>query len=143
MAALKSLSFAALPKSTNDPVSARRTKVVDRLEEQKRLLEDPNHVRSVQRWVTDNGEKRPVVKEQRIRPWWRTDATGRLFMCIKSGSRPIEFEKGKSAIAVPSREQLPKVIDTLITAVRSGELDDVLAQASKQNRIPSKPRKAA
>ncbi len=38
MAALKSLSFAALPKSTNDPVSARRTKVVDRLEEQKRLL---------------------------------------------------------------------------------------------------------
>jgi hypothetical protein len=59
-------------------------------------------------------------------------------MCIKSGSKPIEFEKGKSAIAVPSREQLPKVIDTLIAAVRGGELDEVLSQTSKQQRIPQK-----
>jgi hypothetical protein len=138
MPALKSLAFAALPKSTHDPVLFRRTKIVDRLEEQKRLLDEPNLVRTVQRTVLVDGERKPVTKEQKVRPWWRVDAGGRLFMCIKSGSKPVEFEKGKSAIAVPSREQLPKVIDTLIAAVRGGELDEVLAQTSKQQRIPQK-----
>jgi hypothetical protein len=37
-----------------------------------------------------------------------------------------EFEKGKTAIAVPSLDQLPTVIDALIAAVRNGELDEVL-----------------
>jgi hypothetical protein len=39
-------------------------------------------------------------------------------------SRPIEFDKGKTAIAVTSLDKLPTVIDTLITAVRNGELDE-------------------
>jgi hypothetical protein len=38
--------------------------------------------------------------------------------------KPIEFEKGKAAIAVPSLDKLPSVIDTLITAVLNGELDE-------------------
>ena len=47
MPVLKSLSFTALLKSTNDPVQQRRTKFIARLEEQKLLLKDPNHVRTV------------------------------------------------------------------------------------------------
>jgi hypothetical protein len=46
--------------------------------------------------------------------------------------RPIEFEKGKAAIAVPSIDKLPPVIDTVIAAVRAGELDEQLAHASAQ-----------
>ena len=38
-------------------------------------------------------------------------------------SKPVEFEKGKAGIVVGSRERLPTVIDTLIAAVRAGELD--------------------
>ena len=49
MPVLKSLSFTALPKTTNDPVQHRRTKFITKLEEQKLLLEDPSHVRTVQR----------------------------------------------------------------------------------------------
>jgi hypothetical protein len=52
-------------------------------------------------------------------------------MSIKFGAKAIEFEKGKAGIAVPSKEKLPEVIDTLISAVRAGELDDHFAQASK------------
>ena len=48
-----------------------------------------------------------------------------------AGQKPIEFEKGKSAIAVPSLDKIPSVIDTLIAAVRNGELDEQLALASK------------
>jgi hypothetical protein len=40
--------------------------------------------------------------------------------------KPIEFEKGKSAIAVPSLDKPASVIDTLIAAVRNGELDEQL-----------------
>jgi hypothetical protein len=45
----------------------------------------------------------------------------------------IEFEKGKAAIAVPSLDKLPSVIDTVITAVRDGELDQRLAHANNQS----------
>ena len=45
MPVLKSLSFTALPKAANDPVQLRRVKFVAKLEEQKLLLKDPNHVR--------------------------------------------------------------------------------------------------
>jgi hypothetical protein len=52
---------------------------------------------------------------------------------VKSGLKPIEFEKGKPAIAVQSLDKLPSVIDTLITAIRNGELDQQFAEASKQS----------
>jgi hypothetical protein len=61
---------------------------------------------------------------------------------IRSGSRPIEFEKGKNAIAIPSLDKVPLVIDILITAVRNGELDEQLAQAKRPLRAMT-PRKAA
>jgi hypothetical protein len=46
MPVLKSLSFTALPKAGSDPVQARRAKFVSKLEEQKQLLKDPNHIRT-------------------------------------------------------------------------------------------------
>ena len=58
---------------------------------------------------------------------------------VRSGLKPIEFEKGKAAIAVPSLDKLPTVIDTLIAAVRNGELDEQLALSGK----PTSKRRAA
>jgi hypothetical protein len=42
----------------------------------------------------------------------------------------VEFEKGKTGVRVASIDKLPSVIDTLITAVRNGELDAQLEAAS-------------
>jgi hypothetical protein len=130
MPVLKSLSFTAIPKTVNDPVHMRRAKFAARLEEQKLLLADPNHVRAVQRWTKVNGERQATTKQQAVRPWWKTDLSGQVVMSIKFGARPIEFEKGKAGIAVGSRDKLPAVIDTLIAAVRAGELDDLFSQCS-------------
>jgi hypothetical protein len=141
MPALKTLSFAPLPKTANDSVSLRRAKLISRLEEQQKLIHEPNLVRTIQRTVKENGEKRIVTKELRVRPWWRIDGAGHVFMTIKHGGKPLEFEKGKSGIAVASKEKLPAVIETLIAAVRAGELDDILAQASKTR--PFQKKKAA
>jgi MoaA/NifB/PqqE/SkfB family radical SAM enzyme len=52
-------------------------------------------------------------------------------MSIRFGGRPVEFEKGKSAVSVASKDKLPTVIRTLVEAVRAGELDDILAQAKR------------
>jgi hypothetical protein len=142
MPVLKSLAFTAIPKIVNDPVLTRRANLIARLEEQLILLQNPSHRRARQRWMTVDGEKRMVSQDQRVRPWWGTDAAGHTFMTVKFGGRPLEFEKGKAAIAVPAKEKLPGVIETLITAARGGELDDLLTQASKQRPI-QKSRKAA
>ena len=48
---------------------------------------------------------------------------------VRVAQKPIEFEKGKAEIAVPSTDKLPSIIETLITAVRNGELDEQLAHA--------------
>jgi Family of unknown function (DUF6641) len=142
MPVLKSLSFTALPKATNDPVQQRRVKFVSKLEEQKLLLKDPNHVRTVQRWTKVGGERQATTKQQAVRPWWKTDPSGQVVMSVKFGAKPIEFEKGKAGILVPSKEKLPAVIDTLIAAVRAGELDELFKQVAKTESF-GKAKKAA
>jgi hypothetical protein len=44
-------------------------------------------------------------KRQRILPWWRTAPNGSLVFFVRLGAKPIEFDKGKSGIAVPSAEK--------------------------------------
>src|SRR5580692_5735301 len=114
MPVLKSLSFTALPKSANDPIQQRRAKFVARLEEQKLLLKDPSHVRTVQRWTKVDGERQATTKQQAVRPWWKTDGSGQVVMSIKFGAKSVEFEKGKAGIVVGSKDKLPALIDALI-----------------------------
>ena len=128
---LKSLAFTTLPSSTRSPLEARRAKTVERLQEQKQLVSDPNFVRVLKKWATVNGQKQLVEKQRRVHPWWRTASNGSLVFFVRLGGKPIEFDKGKSGIAVASAEKLPGLIDTLIAAVRNGELDQVLAQSVK------------
>jgi hypothetical protein len=129
MTLLKSLTFAAQPKKDKSPALKRRTKMIARLEEQKLLLANPAHVRTVQKWVVKDGEKKLVDKQQRVMPWWQVDPTGACLLVLRSGSKPIEFEKGKAAVSVPAIDKLPSVIDTLIKAVAAGELDQQLGAA--------------
>src|SRR4030088_1903165 len=99
MALLKSLTFTALPQPGANPTLDRRAHVIERLEEQKRLAADPNYKRSVQTWVKgEDGKKTANETQQRVLPWWRVAPNGGFAFFIRSGSRPIEFEKGKAAI---------------------------------------------
>jgi hypothetical protein len=137
MAVLRSLTFTTMPTPGGNPTLGRRTRVIARLEEQKLLLKDPNHTRAVRTWVRKDGERVMVEKQQRAPVWWRQRPNGTYALFVRSGLKPIEFEKGKTAIAVPSRDKLPSVIDTLIAAISAGELDQQLAQ-SKQPAPKSK-----
>lgn len=129
MSALKSLNLTTLPKPDANPVMDRRMRTIGKLEEQKVLLANPNYTRKVRSFVKVDGVRTTVENEQRIVPWWRIHVDGSYLFTVRSGSKPIEFDKGKAAIAVPSLEKLPPIIDALIAAVRNGELDIQLAQA--------------
>ena len=138
----KSLTFTVLPKREANPVQERRTKTIARLEEQKQLFNDPSFTRTVRTSVkSEDGVRTIVEKQQRVLPWWIQLTDGSCLFTIRSGWKPIEFDKGKSAIVVLSHDKLPAIIDTLITAVRNGELDEQLVQGSKVGL--GKKRKAA
>jgi hypothetical protein len=131
MGALRSLTFTTIPKIVANPILDRRTNMIARLEEQKLLLNDPNYIRTTRTWVKMNGKLAPIDRQHRVLPWWRVNPDGSYVFFVRLGSKPIEFEKGKNAIAVSSLDKISLVIDILITAVRNGELDDQLAQAKK------------
>ena len=137
---LKSFTFVPQPKPSSDPLIIKRERMVSRLEDQKKLLADPTFVRRVKRWERkEGGEKVLVEKPIRTSKWWQADQSGGYVMTVKIGSKRIEFEKGKAAIAVGSLEKLPTVIDVLIKAVGAGELDGQLLQSSKFGRpIPTR-----
>jgi hypothetical protein len=137
---LKSFTFVPQPKISSDPLIIKRERMVTRLEDQKKLLADPLFVRRVKRWERkESGEKVLIEKPIRTNKWWQPDQSGGYVMTVKVGSKRVEFEKGKAAIAVGSLDKLPGVIDTLIKAVKGGELDEQLNQSSKTARpIPSR-----
>jgi hypothetical protein len=140
---LKSFTFVPQPKISSDPLIIKRERMVSRLEDQKKLLADPLFVRRVKRWERkESGEKVLIEKPIRTTKWWQPDQSGGYVMTVKVGARRVEFEKGKAAIAVGSVDKLPGIIDTLIKAVRAGELDEQLSQSSKSPR-PLPTRKAA
>jgi hypothetical protein len=116
--------------------------MIARLEEQKLLLNDANYIRTVRTWVKKDGQLTPIDKQQRVLPWWRVGTDGSYVFFVRVGSKPIEFEKGKNAIVVPSLDKLPAVINILITAVRNGELDAQLAQAKKPPTALKSPKAA-
>ena len=129
MSVLKSLTFTALPSVVANPTLDRRTKIIARLEEQKALAKDLNYKRTIRRREDKDGTKVLVEKQQRVLPWWRAAPNGSYALAIRLGNL-VEFDKGKTAIAVPSLDKLPSVIDTLISAIRNGELDSQLEAAS-------------
>jgi hypothetical protein len=139
---LKSLTFTAMPVIAVNPVIDRRNRIIARLEEQKALLANPNFKRKIKvREKNAAGVKELVEKQQKVLPWWRVAQNKSYAFGIRAGKQ-VEFEKGKTAVIVASIDKLPGVIDTLISAVRNGELDAQLEAASK-GVGPRKQKKAA
>ncbi|HEY5306398.1 MAG TPA: DUF6641 family protein [Pseudolabrys sp.] len=140
----KTLTFTQLPRLTAaDPVIQRRSKLVLRLQQQIALANDPNFTLTRQKWVADEQNVKQLRElRKRVRAWWRTDATGAIVLTVRYGARPIEFEKGKAAIAIGKKDKLIPTIETVIAAVEAGELDTVLATMSK-TAVMTKAKRAA
>lgn len=143
MKALKSLTLTVLSSAALDPKMARRGKLLQKLEEQRTLATDPEFTRTIQKRVPNGtGGTDLATVQKRVRPWWREDVLGTVCLTIHYGSHAIELEKGKAGIFVADKDQLVPVIDTVISAVKAGELDEHLTQLAKARALP-KQKKAA
>ena len=70
----------------------------------------------------------------RIKPWFWTGEKGECLLAISYGRKQIELQKGKTAIDVGDVANLCAVLDTVIDAVRNGELDPQIETASVKLR---------
>lgn len=146
MTHLSSLNFIPAPKQApSDPKAIRRQRLIERLEEQKRLLKDPSYTPVTKRWKkAADGSKTLVDHYRRLKPWWTVDLNGNVILTVKAGFKVLEFQKGKPGIAVGPLERLEGVIDTLIAATAAGELDGLLEAATGgEERRAVKGKKAA
>lgn len=145
MSALKALNFVAVPKQVgNDPVQARRAKLITQLEQQRELAKDESFVVKRQKWVKqEDGSKALVERPKRVKRWWRMDASGNCFLILRYGNKVLSPTPDKGAIAVGDKSKLPEVVDTIIAAVKGGELDAAMAAAKAIDPARGVKKKAA
>jgi len=115
-----------------------RAKVIAHLEQQKRLLTAHlegrmfDATRQVYR-TNDAGERVRVMAPVHIRRDWFEDTAGVFHFMVRYGSKALKLDKaGNSSVEVGKLDALGSVIDTLVNAVRAGELDIQLAAAVQE-----------
>ena len=141
MSALATLKLTAArkPRALPDLVK-RRNKLVKKLTEQRELAiataEGRNYTPQRLRTVVDRTTGERTVREMpvRIKAWWWTGEKGETLLSILYGSRALEITKGKTAIEVASAGDLVSVLDVVMNAVQSGELDTQMETASTKLR---------
>ena len=137
MSVLKTLNFVAVTKRSNDPTILRRAKLLTQLQQQRALASDPMFIAVTQHWRKgEDGDQRLVERQKRVKRWWYVDPIGNCYLTINYGSRRLELDKGKSAIAVGSKDNLISTIDAVIAAVAAGELDAAISATQKTGQKP-------
>lgn len=146
---LSSLKVIARPKiEPKPPILAKRMRLIERLDEQQALaqcmLANEPFEAYREKVVKDaeTGERKTIRKRKVVRPWFY-DSDGHYYFEVKMGLKTMELDKGKAAVDVGPKEQLPDVIATIIKAVESGELDQLIlhyspAKASKKAKADTK-----
>ena len=141
MSFLKTLTFTTANDLIPSPIEKKRQHLVSALNDQLALLEQPDLTKSRKKWVEVDGERILTQRSVPIRPWWRPTSDGKVMFFVRSGVRRLEFEKGKAAISLSRLDELPKLIQGLIDATKTGELDHLLEGKIKQ--VPPPKQKAA
>jgi len=138
---LNTLKLTAARKSRAQPdLVKRRNKLLQKLTEQRELaaaLQQGQHYAPKRlRSLRDAETGARVVKEiaVRIKPWFWTGEKGECLLAINYGSKQIELQKGKTAIDVGTADNLVTVLETVITAVKNGELDVQIEAVSTKLR---------
>lgn len=138
---LNTLKLTAARKTRALPdVVKRRNKLLMKLGEQRELaaalIEGRHYTPTRYRSFSDADTGARVVKEVpvRIKPWFWTAEKGEVLLAVQYGSKQIELQKGKTAIDVGEQSNLCAVLDTVIAAVRNGELDAQIESASVKLR---------
>lgn len=125
IASLKLIEFK--PQNAQGRIFVRRRKLVEKIEQQIKLVADPSYAPTKLIWAADeNGiqQRREVAK--RIKRWWVENIDGSAQLTIRYGSKPLELARGKSAIACENIEVIGSILENVKQAVIDGEFDNIL-----------------
>lgn len=117
------------PNTQSSPIVRRRDKLAFKVEEQLKLAVDSTYKPTKIVWNSDSdGNQHKVEQPKRIKRWWIELDGGSVQLTVRYGSKPLEFAKGKNAIALKSKEDVEPTLRKLKLAVLGGEFDEMLAQ---------------
>jgi len=136
MTVLNTLTFTKYTvPNTADPVTKRRNKLLEKIDEQILLATDDTYTPTKRVTTTDSdGNTRVIEKPKRVKRWWSVQSDGSVLLTVRYGARAIEFQKGKDAIQVDTVDALPAMLNTVRNAVSDGELDELLAKYAEYGR---------
>jgi hypothetical protein len=124
MTNLSKLTLAPRPVAVkSDPFSAAKAALLKNLERQ---------LTSARAMI--DGKPCPEVK----RKWYLRDGDGKVRLRMRVGPYVLDMGNGMTDIVVGDDKALPKSIETVVAAVKGGELDEQIRQALSRR----KPRKA-
>lgn len=89
--------------------------------------------------TTPEGQRVQVERQKQPRKWFWKDASGTLFLQLSYCNAPVALANGQKVVEVGALENIDAVIDTLVEAVKAGELDAAL----KANQKPKAKKRAA
>ena len=140
MSKLNTLNLITYVRQNNkDPKLKRRSKLIEKLNEQILLAKDSTYKPTTRKWIIDDsGERKRVEVAKRIKQWWSKDANGNTVLTVRYGSKLLELAKGKSAIKLASDNDVVNVLETVVVAVEAGELDAAIEQQAGTTKLKLK-----
>jgi hypothetical protein len=129
------LVTAKRPQSAS-PIVLRRNKLSSQLWEQIELArasaEGKPYAPTRMRTVTDKqtGERKTVEQVKLIKQWWFVAENSKVCLQVRYGTRVLDLAKGKNSIEVGTGAELITVLQTVKSAVETGELDAQIEAAS-------------
>lgn len=136
MSALASLKLSNARRELGQPsIVIRRNKLADKIGEQILLAQaqqsGSTYTKIRYKLVRgDDGGTETVSIQQRVRPWWWNNESGKLCLNVRYGARALELAKGKSTVEVGDAKALVDVLNTLKSAALAGELDTQIEAVS-------------
>lgn len=134
MAYLTKLTISSVGRRlSSSPAESRRVKLLAKLDEQLAMatafVEGKPFCVMRKVWGTnqEDGSRHKIEREKRLNAWYWQDGADKYLFEVRYGAQTLELAKGKRAIEVGDKSKLINVINTVIEAVKGGELDMALS----------------
>jgi len=125
------------------PEQRMRNQLLEHLREQLEMARALNEGRVFKAMRTvrqkdEAGNSVSVEREKRLRPWYWHDLDGKWFLELRHSNVVLALGKDQNAIEAGTKDKLVPTIETVMEAVKAGELDEAMKAALATRKKPGK-----